>query len=111
MFVVHSNNLFRRNDTFVFKDSYTKFRYGYIIKEKSEVKNVLKYMLTHAKTMGHSIKELLSDNAGEFDNEDIKKTLNSEGITRRLTAPYTHQQNIECEREMHTIIEMARTFK
>ena len=55
----------------VFKDNYTKFRYGYIVKEKSEVKDVLKHVIIHAKTLGHSIKELLSDNGGEFDNKDV----------------------------------------
>ncbi|KMQ84496.1 retrovirus-related pol polyprotein from transposon tnt 1-94, partial [Lasius niger] len=50
----------------VFKDSYTKFRYGFLVREKSEVKNVLRQMIAHAKIQGHSIKELLSDNGGEF---------------------------------------------
>lgn len=95
----------------VFKDSYTKFRYGYIIKEKSEVKNALKHMLAHAKTLGHSIKELLSDNGGEFDNTEVKRILQENGIMQRLTAPYTPQQNGGSERENRTIIEMARTFK
>lgn len=95
----------------VFKDSFTKFRYGYLMKEKSEVKNMLRKMLSHAKTAGHSIKEFLSDNGGEFDNEDVREILSSEGITQRLTAPYTPEQNGGCEREMRTIVEMARTFK
>ncbi|GBM55330.1 hypothetical protein AVEN_252698-1 [Araneus ventricosus] len=34
-----------------------------------------------------------------------------EGITQRLTAPYTPEQNGASEREMRIIIEMARTFK
>lgn len=95
----------------VFKDSFTKFRYGYIIKEKSEVKKVLGHMLAHAKALGHSVKEFLSDNGGEFDNEDVRTILHSNGITQRLTAPYTPEQNGGSEREMRTIIEMARTFK
>lgn len=95
----------------VFKDSYTKFRYGFVVKKKSEVANVLKEMLAHAKKQGHSIKELLSDNGGEFDNEEIKFFLKKEGITQRLTAPYTPEQNGGSERENRTIVEMARTFK
>lgn len=95
----------------VFKDSYTKFRYGYFIREKLEVKDVLKNMLAHAKARGHRVKEILSDNGGEFDNEEVRKTLHTEGIMQRLTAPYTPQQNGGSERENRTIIEMARTFK
>lgn len=95
----------------VFKDSFTKFRYGYIVKEKSEVKTVLKHMIEHAKSQGHSLKEFLSDNGGEFDNEEVRKTLHEQGITQRLTAPYTPEQNGGTERENRTIVEMARTFK
>ena len=95
----------------VFRDSYTKFRYGFILSQKSEVKNVLKQMLAHAKAQGHSIKELLCDNGGEFDNVEVRETLQNNGITLRLTAPYTPEQNGGSERENRTIVEMARTFK
>lgn len=95
----------------VFKDSYTKFRYGFVIKQKSDVKVVLKQFLAHAKTLGHNIEELLSDNGGEFDCEEVKCILSESGITQRLTAPYTPEQNGGSERENRTIVEMARTFK
>ncbi|GFS54006.1 retrovirus-related Pol polyprotein from transposon TNT 1-94 [Trichonephila clavipes] len=95
----------------VFKDSFTKFRYGYLIKEKSEVKEVLEHMLAHIRTLGYSVKEFLCDNGGEFDNKDVHEILHSNGITQRLTAPYTLEQNGASEREMQTTIEMARTLK
>ena len=95
----------------VFKDSYTKYRYGFVVREKSNVKTVLQQMVAHAKQHGHSVKELLSDNGGEFDNEEVRKILHKNGITQRLTAPYTPEQNGGSERENRTIIEMARTFK
>ncbi|GFU02253.1 copia protein, partial [Trichonephila clavipes] len=95
----------------VFKDSFTKFRYGYLIKEKSEVKKVLEHMLAHTRTLGYSVKEFLCDNGGEFDNKDVHEILHSNGITQRLTAPYTPEQNGASEREMRTTIEMARTLK
>ena len=53
----------------------------------------------------------MSDNGGEFDNEEVRDILHSHGITQRLTAPYTPQQNGGSEREIRTIIEMARTLK
>ncbi|GFW40268.1 retrovirus-related Pol polyprotein from transposon TNT 1-94 [Trichonephila clavipes] len=95
----------------VFKDSFTKLRYGYLIKEKSEVKKVLEHMLAHTRTLGYSVKEFLCDNGGEFDNKDVHEILHSNGITQRLTAPYTPEQNGASEREMRTTIEMARTLK
>ena len=94
----------------VFKDSYSKFRYSFVIKQKSEVKTVLKEMLVHAEKQGHNIKELLSDNGGEFDNAEVRDLLQRKGVTQRLTAPYTPQQNGGSERENRTIVEMARTF-
>ncbi|GFU47027.1 retrovirus-related pol polyprotein from transposon tnt 1-94 [Nephila pilipes] len=48
---------------------------------------------------------------GEFDNKDVRSVLNSNGIIKKLRAPYTPEQNGSSEREIRTIIEMARTFK
>ncbi|GBM73805.1 hypothetical protein AVEN_242656-1 [Araneus ventricosus] len=68
-------------------------------------------MLSHAKNLGHSVKEFLSDNGGEFDNKEVSAILSQEGITQRPTAPYTPEQNGASEREIRIIIETARTFK
>ncbi|GFT42873.1 retrovirus-related Pol polyprotein from transposon TNT 1-94 [Trichonephila clavipes] len=68
-------------------------------------------MLAHTRTLGYSVKEFLCDNGGEFDNKDVHEILHSNGITQRLTAPYTPEQNGASEREMQTTIEMARTLK
>lgn len=95
----------------MFKDSFTKFRYIYFLKEKFEVVNALKETLAHAKTLGHSIKHFLSDNGGEFDNLGVKTLLQRHGVLQRLTAPYMPQQNGSSERENRTVVEMARTFK
>ncbi|GBP12335.1 Retrovirus-related Pol polyprotein from transposon TNT 1-94 [Eumeta japonica] len=68
-------------------------------------------MVANAKSQGHTIKTILSDNGGEFINENVKKILKANGINHRVTAPYTPQQNGNAERENRTIVEMARTFK
>lgn len=94
----------------VFKDSYSKYRYVFFLKHKSDVVFSLKSFLAHAENLGHSIKEILSDNGGEFDNKDVQDILQKKGITQRLTAPYTPQQNAS-ERENRTLVEMARTLK
>lgn len=94
----------------VYEDDYTKFRYGYVVKNKSDVKDTLIKMLAHARSQGHTVKTLLSDNGGEFNNAEVKKILAKHGVSQRFTAPYTPQQNGGAERENRTIVEMARTF-
>jgi hypothetical protein len=95
----------------VFKDNYSKMRFIAFLRHKSEVKEALKDVLSQAKTQGQTVKEFLSHNGGEFDNEEVRNILRSNGITQRLTAPYTPQQNGNSERENRTIVEMARTLK
>lgn len=94
----------------VFKDDYTKFRYCFFLKHKSEVKEALEDFIIHAKNLGHNIREILSDNGGEYDNQAVRMILKKHGISQRLTAPYTPEQNCS-ERENRTIVEMARTLK
>ncbi len=94
----------------VFKDDYTKYRCLYFLKEKSEVHDKLKLFLAEAKTAGHTVKELLTDGGGEFDNGEIKKIVNEYGINHRMTMPYTPEQNGAAERENRTIMEAARSM-
>ena len=70
---------------------------------KSEVSQALEDILAHAKNLGHNIKEILSDNDGEFDNGKIRRILQESGVTQRLTAPYTLQQNDGSGREHRTL--------
>ncbi|GFX62033.1 retrovirus-related pol polyprotein from transposon tnt 1-94 [Trichonephila clavipes] len=94
------------------KTALQKFRYGYLIKrEFRSKKGVRAHASAHTRTLGYSVKEFLCDNGGEFDNKDVHEILHSNGITQRLTAPYTPEQNGASEREMQTTIEMARTLK
>lgn len=106
-----SDSFSKKRYLVIFKDCYTKYCFGYFLKQKSEVKDALKEVLVFAKTQGNSIKEFLSDNGGEFDNYEVRKMLKDFGVTQRLTAPYTPQQNGASERENRTVIEMARTFR
>ena len=95
----------------VFKDHYSKLRFIAFLRNKSDVAEALKDMLAKVKNEGHTIKELLSDNGGEFDNEEVRRILRANGITQRLTAPYTPEQAGVAERDNRTIVEMARTLK
>lgn len=94
----------------LFKDDFSNYRFVYFIRHKSEVKDKLLHMLQEVKTTGHTVKTLLSDNGGEFDNEAVKKILQKFGIQHRLTMPYTPEQNGCSERENRTLVEAARSM-
>lgn len=95
----------------VIKDHYSKYRYCFVARHKSAVQDALKEVLAKAHTLGHRIKEFMSDNGGEFDNDDVRSLLKRYGVTQRFSAPYTPQQNGMVERDNRTIVEMARVFK
>ena len=67
----------------MFKDKYTKFRYSSAIKQKSDVEVVLRQVVAHAKTLGHGIVEMLSDNDGEFGCKVVKEILAENEITHK----------------------------
>jgi hypothetical protein len=93
-----------------FKDDFTKFRSVYFLKQKSEVASKLKVFLAEAKTMGHTVKQLLTDGGGEFDNNNVRSIVQQFGIKHRFTMPYTPEQNGAAERDNRTLIEAARSM-
>jgi hypothetical protein len=42
-----------------------------VLKEKSEVESVLVDVIQNANALGHVVREFLSNNGGEFDNEKV----------------------------------------
>ena len=80
------------------------------MKEKSEIISKLEEMLAEAKTSGNTVRELLSDNGLEFDNEKVRKILQQHGVKQRLITPYTPQQNGCAERDNRTLVEAARAM-
>ncbi|CAA9994717.1 unnamed protein product [Nesidiocoris tenuis] len=78
--------------------------------EKSEVQEKLLSFLAEVKTAGFAVKELLSDNGGEFDCQAVQEILAKNGIRHRLTMPYAHEQAGCVEREHRTVVEMARSM-
>jgi len=94
----------------LFKDDFSKFRYLLFLKEKSEVASKLEQMLVETETIGHTVKELLSDNGLEFNDEQFRQILSRYGIRQRLVCPYTAEQNGCAERDNRTVVETARTL-
>jgi len=85
-----------------FKDEFSKYRCVYFMKEKSEVAEKLKYFLAAVKTVGHTVKELLTDGGGEFDNKEVKHITQQIGLNHRISMPYSPEQNGAAERENRT---------
>jgi len=56
-----------------FKDEFSKYRDVYFLKKKSEVAEKLKQFLAKAQTVGHTVKELLTDGGGEFNNKEVRQ--------------------------------------
>ena len=93
-----------------FKDDFSKYRDVYFMKQKSEVAEKLKYFLAKVKTAGHTVKELLTDGGGEFDNKEVRQITQQIGLNHRMSMPYTPEQNGAAERENRTLVEAARSM-
>jgi len=94
----------------LFKDDFSRYREVYFMKQKSKVAEKLKQFLAESKSAGKVVKEVLSDNGGEFDNGSVRKILQAHGIKQRLTMPYTPEQNGCSERDNRTLVETARSI-
>ena len=62
------------------------------------------------KDTGKKVKNLRSDNGGEYISNEFKKLCASEGIRRELIAPHNPQQNEVAERKNRTIVGVARAM-
>ena len=81
----------------------------YFLKSKSEVfKAFREYKNLVEKQTGCKIKNFQSDNGREYCQNQFDEFLKAEGIRRRLTAPYTPQQNGVAERKNRTLADMSR---
>ena len=94
----------------VFKDEYSKFCTVYFMKGKFEVTQKLKCFLSEVKTLGHVIKELLTDGGGEYNSNELTKITLEAGLHHRKSMPYTSEQNGTAERENRTLVEAARSM-
>ena len=79
------------------------------LKSKDEVFSAFKsYKNLVEKQTGKKIRNLQSDNGGEYISGDFEKFLDEEGIKRRLTVPHTPQQNGVAERKNRSLLEASR---
>lgn len=92
-----------------FVDDCTRWCQVYFIKRKCGVFEAFRlYQQLVERQTGKKIKCLQSDNGREYCNTEFDKYLADQGITRRLSIPYTPQQNGVSERMNRTLLDMGR---
>ena len=92
-----------------FIDDKSRWCEVYFVKNKTEILDVFKQYKAEVDNLtGNRIKMLQPDNGKEYINREFDTYLKTQGIKRRLTVPYTPQQNGIAERKNRMLVEMAR---
>lgn len=95
----------------IFIDDFSPFTWMYPLVNKSEVlASFVKFNLLVENQFSCHIKQFQSDNGGEYCSHLFKQFLASHGIFRRLSCPYTSQQNGLAERKHRHLVEMGVTL-
>lgn len=95
-----------------FIDDYSRFAWVFFLKKKSDAAETFKtfvQLVENQKGDGFHIKQLRSDNGGEYINNELSAYLRKKGISHENTAAYAHESNGVAERFNCTITTMART--
>lgn len=92
-------------------DDYSRWTEIHLLRDKSQVSSKFAEYENFVETQtGKKIKALQTDNGKEFCNVAMDRILSESGIRRRLTAPYTPQQNGVAEGKNRTLIGAARSM-
>jgi hypothetical protein len=100
------------NHYFVFYVDYkTNYTVAYFIAKKNELLNTLEELeANYIKFYGHEMKILQSDSEAVFKDEKIANWCTKRNIRTHLSPPYLHEANGKAERNIQTVVEMARTY-
>jgi transposase InsO family protein len=95
----------------VFIDDYSRFAWLFPLKQKSDVLTCfIKFKCLVENLFSYKIKQLQTDNGGEYVSKNFKQFTDSHGILHRLTCPYTSEQNGISERKHRHITETGLTL-
>jgi transposase InsO family protein len=95
----------------LFVDDYSRFTWLYPLLNKSDVYQCfVKFTLLVENLFSSKIKQLQTNNGGEYTSALFKQFLAQHGIFHKLTCPYTSQQNGIAERKHRHIMEMRLTL-
>ncbi|MBW0566654.1 hypothetical protein O181_106369 [Austropuccinia psidii MF-1] len=90
-------------------DGYSHFRFSYLLSQKSLAAEAFKAFKAYAETQtNYRVRQVVTDNGGEFIGNNFKTLFANEGIECLLTAPHTPQQNPFAERANRTLLERTR---
>ena len=95
----------------VFTCAATHFTKVAFLKKKSDAyQQFVDFVTAMEKQTTHTVKQLMTDGGGEFDNGDMKAFCQRRGIASRTTIPYTSNQNGLAERRIGIILSDVRTL-
>lgn len=106
-FSVHGNRYF-----LLCKDEFSTYTYVYCLKDKAHTYLALAKLIAEFEVeTGHRIKRIHSDKGSEFfGNNKVETLFAIEHIVHETSAVYTPQQNGMIEREIQSVVGMARTM-
>ncbi|GKF47662.1 retrotransposon protein, putative, ty1-copia subclass [Tanacetum coccineum] len=94
-----------------FTDDFSRYGYVYLMKHKHEVFETFKVFQNEVENqLGKKIKDIRSDQGGEYLSHEFVKHMESCGIVSQLTPPYTPQHNWVSERRNRTLLDMVRSM-
>ena len=94
-----------------FIDEYSRYSHVFLIREKSEVADILIQFIEMIKTkFGARPKVIRSDRGGEYMNAKVQKYLETQGIKVQYTVAYSPQQNGIAERKNRTLMDAVRSM-
>nr|CAH7736890.1 unnamed protein product [Callosobruchus chinensis] len=92
-----------------FIDDYSRYCVVFFLRNKNEVvQKTREYITLVENQKSRKIKYLQSDNGTEYTCKEMDNLLKVHGISRRLTCPYTPEQNGISERKNRTLLDTAR---
>jgi transposase InsO family protein len=90
-------------------DAAMRHTHEYLVKYKSEaLEKFKKWKALREKESGKQVKRFRTDGGGEYTSKTFAEYLESEGILKEMTRPYTHCTNGVVERANRTIMERVR---
>lgn len=96
----------------VLDDDFSKFKWVYLFKFKSNVFNIFKYFkATVENLLNLKIKTFRSDGGGDFSSKAFTDFCSSNGTIHQFSYPHTPQQNGVAERKHRHLIECSLTMQ
>lgn len=93
-------------------DDYTRAVWVYLLKEKSDVPNILmSFCIMVQMQFNTKVKVIRSDNGTEFTSNTVQNFLRREGILHETSCVGTPEQNGSVERKHRHILNVARALR